>query len=118
MANPQSFIASGRDLTGYTKWLVMFCIIFPWRDRPRKHQVVRFDWLKPCVSQPSNMQERQHEPAKTILPNGPDIPADPTLDGTVKDPILPAMPGVLDEGDDYSDDDGPELPVYLLCLES
>ena len=79
------------------------------RDRPRKHQVVHFERLKPCVSLPSNLQERQHEPAETILPEGPDIPADPTLDGIVKGP-LPAMPGVLDESDDYSDDDGPELP--------
>ena len=80
------------------------------RDRPHKHQVVHFDWLKPCVSLPSNLHERQHEePAETILPDGPDIPADPTLDGTVKGP-LPAMPGALAEADDYSDDDGPELP--------
>ena len=32
------------------------------------------------------------------------------IDPTLKGPILPAMPGVLDEADDYSDDDGPELP--------
>ena len=52
-------------------------------DHPRKHQVVHFDWLhvKPCVSLPSNLQEWQQEPAETILPDGPDIPADPTLDG-------------------------------------
>ena len=62
------------------------------------------------MSLPSNLQERQNEPAETILPDGLDIPADPTLDGTVKGPILPAMPGVLDEADNYSDDDGPELP--------
>ena len=82
------------------------------QDRPRKHQVVHFDRLKPCVSLPSNLQEMQHELAETILPDGPEIPADPTLDGTstVKGPILPAIPGVLVEADDYSDDDGPELP--------
>ena len=55
------------------------------RDRPRKHQVVHFDWPKPCVHLPSNLQERQQNPAETILPDGPD---NSTLDGTDNGPIL------------------------------
>ena len=77
------------------------------RDRPRKHQVVHFDRLKPCVHLPSNLQERQQNPAETILPDGPD---DPTLDGADNGPILPVVPGDLNETDDDSGDDGPELP--------
>ena len=64
------------------------------RDRPRKHQVVHFDRLKPCVSLPSNLQERQQEPAETILPDGPDIPA--------TQPLMALL----------------RVPSYLLCLES
>ena len=48
--------------------------------------------------------------AETFLQDEPDIIADPILDGTIKGPFTPAMPGVLDETNDYSDDDGPELP--------
>ena len=80
------------------------------RDGPRKHQVVHFEWLKPCVHLPSNLQERQQNPAETIPPDGPDVPADPILDGTDNGPILPVVPGDLDETDDDSDDDGPEYP--------
>ena len=80
------------------------------RDRPRKHQVVHFDRLKPCVHLPSNLQERQQNPAETILPDGPDVPADLILDGTDNGPILPVVPGDLDETDDDLDDDGPEYP--------
>ena len=80
------------------------------RDHSRKNQVVHFYWLKSHVSLPSNLQERQQEPSETILPDRPDIPDNPTIDGTGKGPILPAVPGVQVETDDYSDDDGPELP--------
>ena len=80
------------------------------RDRPCKHQVVHFDRLKPCVHLPSNLQERQQNPAETILPDCLDISADPNLDGTDNGPNLPVMPGDLDETDDDSDDDDPELP--------
>ena len=44
--------------------------------------------------------------SRTLLPDGPD---DPTLDGTDNGLILPVVPGDLDETDDDSDDDGPEL---------
>ena len=111
MVNPQSFIASGRDLTGYTKCRVNDVLYnISLRDRPRKHQVVHLDRLKPCVHLPSNLQERQQNPAETILPDDPDGPADPILDGTDYGPILPVVPGDLDETDDNSDDDSPELP--------
>ena len=76
------------------------------RNHPRKHQVVHFDRLKPCVHLPSN-------PAETIPPDGPDVPADPILHGTDNGPILPVVPGDLDETDDDSDDDGREYPDEL-----
>ena len=41
------------------------------RDHPCKHQVVHLDQLKPCVSLPSNLQERQQEPAETSLLDEP-----------------------------------------------
>ena len=76
--------------------------------------MVHFDQLKPCVHLLSNLQERQQYPAETILPDDPDVPADSILDGTDNGPILPVVPGDLDEtdddSDDDSDDDGPELP--------
>ena len=56
---------------------------------------------------PPNLQERQRKPAETILPDGPDVPADPILDGTDNGPFVS---GDLDETDDDSDDDGPEYP--------
>ena len=71
--------------------------------------MVHFDRLNPYVPLPSTCR-REQNPTKTILPDGPDIPADPTLDGTDNGPILPVVSGDLDETDDDSDDDGPELP--------
>ena len=103
MVNPQSFIASGRDLTGYTKWLAMYCII-----PPCGIVLVNIKWftLTGCALTFKPAGETA-DPAETILPDGPD---DPTLDGTDNSPILLVVPGDLDETDDDSDDDGPELP--------